>query len=177
MKKSTMLIIFIVYVASIVVIGFFGMRVKVYDEVKYIKSIQMSVEAENENMFTLSEPVIDPTTKNPKYTLRVNFISCSLLDANNNRYLPLNLIPKIEYDTGEIEGSNLESITYTVSNEKLIEDSIISLDERGTLICREKLSINKNGEMEHKMYSFFIYVKPASMSGIGTGADILVIVV
>ena len=54
MKKSTTLLIFIIYLASIVVIGFFGMKIKVYDEVKYVKSIEMSVEAENRKMYTFA---------------------------------------------------------------------------------------------------------------------------
>ena len=37
MKKSTIIVILIVYLVSIVAIGFFGMAVKVYDEVKYVK--------------------------------------------------------------------------------------------------------------------------------------------
>ena len=176
MKKSTMLIILIVYVMSIVIIGFFGMSIKVYDEVKYIKSIQMSVEAESDDMYTLSEPTIDTATKNPKYVLRINFKTFALIDGDGNKYLPLNLIPKIEYDTGEIEGSNLESITYTVSNDKLIENNKISLNQNGTLICYENLVTNKNGGTEHKAYAFFIYINPASMSKIGSGAIIQVVV-
>ena len=177
MKKSTMLIIFIIYVVSIIVIGFFGMSVKVYDEIKYVKSIQISVDAEDPDMYNLEDPVIDESTKNPKYKLRLFFKTNALLDGNGNKYLPLNIIPKIEYDTGEIEGSNLQGITYTVSNEKLVNDNIISLNKNGTLICYENLMVNSQGVLEHKAYSFFIYVNPVSVSGLGKGAIIKVDVV
>ncbi|MBO4569695.1 MAG: hypothetical protein J5689_00560 [Clostridia bacterium] len=171
MKKSTVLIIFIVYVASIVLIGFFGMTVKVYDEIKYVKSIQMSVEAEDDDMFTFTYDGIDDYTKNPKYTLVVNFstkaISGTFLNELNEyetkNYLPLTFIPKVTYDTGDVAG-NAEAIKYTISNEKLVESGKIVLEQNGTMMCF------KSG------VAFYVYVNPVSMSGSGTGANIHVFV-
>lgn len=43
MKKSTIIIIIAIYLVSIVVISFLGIKVRVYDETKYVKEIQISV--------------------------------------------------------------------------------------------------------------------------------------
>ena len=40
MKKSTLILIMIIYVASIVVINFFGLNVKVYNEVINVTSVE-----------------------------------------------------------------------------------------------------------------------------------------
>lgn len=40
MKKSTLLIILVIYVASIAVINFFGMKIKVYDEIVNVSAIE-----------------------------------------------------------------------------------------------------------------------------------------
>ena len=172
MKKSTIFIIFIIYIASIVVIGFFGMSVKVYDEIKYIKSIEMSVEAEDSDMFNLTYDKIDKNTQNPQYTLIINFstkaIMGSFRDDNNvlvdKLYLPLNLIPKITYDTGDIAG-DAEGIKYTLSNQKLIENGSLTFEENGTLVCFKS------------NMAFYIYVNPVSKGGNGTGAILHVFVV
>lgn len=171
MKKTTVLLIFIIYVASIVVIGFFGMSVKVYDEIKYVKSIEMSVEAESSDMFELKYNGIDAETKNPEYTLRIYFTKSATTGTFKNsegvdeekQYLPLNLIPKVTYDTGDVAG-NAENIKYTISNQKLIDNNSVILKDNGTLICF------KSG------FAFYIYVNPASKGGNGTGANLHVFV-
>ena len=100
MKKSTILLIILIYLASIVVIGFFGMKIKIYDEIKYVKNIEMSVEAENENMFTFIDEGIDEATGNRAYKLVINFdnyLIGSFTRKNGiteeRKYIPLTLIP------------------------------------------------------------------------------------
>ena len=74
MKKSTILLILIIYIASIVVIGFFGMQIKVFDEIKYINSIEISVEAERSDSYELTLlPEKDKTTQNDVYNLKIYF--------------------------------------------------------------------------------------------------------
>ena len=48
MKKSTLIIIMIIYIASIVVINFFGLSVKVYNEVINVTSIECFNETDDQ---------------------------------------------------------------------------------------------------------------------------------
>lgn len=171
MKKSTILLIFLIYLASIVVIGFFGMKIKVYDEIKYVKNIEMSVEAENENMFTFIDEGIDEATGNRAYKLVINFdnyLIGSFTRKNgiieDRKYIPLTLIPYVTYDTGDVANSEEESIKYSISNEVFVDKEYVSLSERGQFLCF------KTG------IAFIIYVDPASKGGNGTGAIISVYV-
>lgn len=41
MKKSVVLAIFAVYILSIVIVGLLGMKIAVYDEIKYVDSIKL----------------------------------------------------------------------------------------------------------------------------------------
>lgn len=171
MKKSTILLIILIYLASIVVIGFFGMKIKIYDEIKYVKNIEMSVEAENENMFTFIDEGIDEATGNRAYKLVINFenyLIGSFTRKNGlteeRKYVPLTLIPYVTYDTGDVANSEEESIKYSISNNVYIDKEYVSLSERGQLLCF------KTG------IAFIIYVEPASKGGNGTGAIISVYV-
>ena len=171
MKKSTILLIILIYLASIVVIGFFGMKIRVYDEIKYVKNIEMSVEAENENMFTFIDEGVDAATGNRAYKLIINFdnyLIGSFTRKNGiteeRKYIPLTLIPYVTYDTGDVANSEEESIKYSISNEVFVDKEYVSLSERGQLLCF------KTG------IAFIIYVDPASKGGNGTGAIISVYV-
>ena len=174
MKKSTVIMIFVIYVVSIVVIGFFGMKVKVYDEVKYIDKIEMSVEAEQQEMYELElMPEKDKTTGNALYELTIyytkynqegEFLNEETQENETKNYLALIFIPKIYYDTGE-EGSNAEGVNYKISNQKLIENKAVEMKENGTMICFK-------GKM-----SFFVNVNPISNGKSGSGAIIHVFVI
>lgn len=48
MKKSVLILIGIIYVASIIIVGFFGMKISVYDQMVYITDIECT----NENIRT-----------------------------------------------------------------------------------------------------------------------------
>lgn len=172
MKKSTVLLIFIIYLASIVVIGFFGMKIKVYDEIKYVKSIDMSVEAESKSMFVFQYTGIDSSMGNKEYSLTVNFsqhLTGNFENKNGNieerNYIALSLIPKVTYDTGDVANSEEESITYSHSSPNYEERELFSLSDRGQLICFRA------------GIAFRIYVDPAQKSGNGTGAIITVYVI
>lgn len=169
MKKSTAIIIFIVYLASIVLIGFFGIRAKAYDVQKYVKKIEMNVEAENETMFAFENLGKESTTKNNYYKLVV-YMDQALsgefeVDGikEEKKYVPLTLIPNITYDNGEKDVKG-ESIKYSISKPELIEKNYVSLNNVGVLTCFRKTG-------------FTIYVNPASASGVGTGAIIDVYVI
>lgn len=167
MKKSTIIIIFIIYVASIILIGFFGMRVKAYDLQKYVKAIEMSAEAEDKAMFKL-ESLGKTENKDNHYKLTVYYDKGKTGDfeidgiIETRKYVPLTLIPKITYTSGELGKG--EKIKYTISREELIDNHSIELTEYGVLTCFRKTS-------------FIIYVAPASSSGIGSSAIIDVFVI
>ena len=163
MKKSTAIIIFRVYLASIVLIGFFGMSVKVYDIQKYVKEIEMSVEAEDSSMFKFEDLGKD-SSKNNKYKLTIYF-SQAILDTNEKECIPLNLIPKVTYKTGDVNAKG-ESIKYSLNpeGEELENSGYFSLDDLGRLMVYQK------------RISFDIYINPESVSGIGSGAVINVYV-
>lgn len=174
MKKSTIIMIFVIYIASIFAIGFFGMKVKVYDEVKYIEKIEMSVEAERDEMFEFELlPDRDKTTQNLVYELTIyytkysqegTFFNEETQEDEIRQYLAMIFVPKIYYDTGE-EGSSAEGITYSVSNKKLIENRNVDMKENGTLI-------NYKGKM-----SYFININPNSNGKSGSGAIVHVFVI
>lgn len=166
MKKSTIFIIFVVYVASIIMVGFFGMSIKSFDQIQYVKSIGISIEAESHEMYDFNPTPtgIDQTTKNPKYSLKIYFTEKALFDQNNEKYLPLNIIPKVTYDSGDVAGANEEGIAFSISNQKYVEEGYVSLSDNGTLILRKS------------KIAFMVYVNPVSKAGNGTGAVIQVVV-
>lgn len=161
MKKSTLLIIMLTYLASIVIVGIFGMSIKVYNPSKYIKTIEMSAEAEDSNMFLMSHMGYDNVNGN-LYKLTVYFNKYFQLDENNNKYLSLNLIPYITYKTGDVGGG--EGIIYDISKPQYQEKGYINLTSTGELNCYAS-----------SLY-FVITVKPERSSGNGTSSIIQVFV-
>ena len=164
MKKSTTLMIILIYLASIVVIGFFGMKIKVYQPTKYIKSIEMSVEAEDKRMFTFESRGQDENG-NHKYDLIIHY-DYALTDGEGDKYLPLSLIPYVTYQTGDVNTTE-GSIKYVLPDDtkNLVEQGIISLSDKGQFVCYKKT-----------LQIFRIYVKPTEPSGSGTDAEIRVII-
>lgn len=54
MKKTIIIIILIVYIASIAIVNFFGLEIKVFDGITYVDSIECStITVQNENPVTL----------------------------------------------------------------------------------------------------------------------------
>lgn len=167
MKKSTLIVIFIVYLASIVAVGLFGMSVKVYDQVKYVSSITVSAESSEESALKL-EQVSYSATDGYLYRLRVDF---SKADTTTNasgeeqKVLEFSLIPKVAYESGEIS-SNLEAIVYLLdgNGQSYVDSEYISTDGRGQFLChRNKIS-------------FQVTIRPKSGSSSGAKATIRVIV-
>ena len=118
MKKSTILLIFIIYLASIVVIGFFGMASKVYDEIKYVQTIDVEVEAEKKEAYLFKS---NGTSKNGNkmFNLYVFFDEADVgtFERENGfieerKFVALTLIPHVTYDTGDVANAEEESIVY-----------------------------------------------------------------
>lgn len=163
MKKSTIIIILIVYLASIIVVGFFGMRVKVYDKVKYIKSIEVTAKAESEEMYSFTDTGLN-SDQNHTYKMLIFFTKSALTDNEGNKYLSITLMPKVTYDSGDIAGES-EKIEYEiVSSVDVEKDGKISLSEYGLLTCRSKTA------------SFDVVVRPVGSNLQGSQAIISVYV-
>lgn len=165
MKKSTIIIILIVYLASIVVVGFFGMKVKVYDKVLYVKSIEMNVQAESKEMYQFVDLGIDAQTQNKSYSLTIYFTQNHLVDGTGQEYLPVILMPQITYDSGDVAGET-ESIKYSITSKYNPEEKgEASLSQKGELRCF------KAGK------AFTILVSPETSSLVGSSAIIKVFVI
>jgi len=170
MKKSTVLVIFIVYMVSIVAIGFFGMASKVYNEVKYVKAIEMGIRTDDESAYEFKQ--IGTTEQgNKQYQLIVNFrkaIDVKVERENGitemRKCVHLTFIPNITYDTGDTANAEEESIVYSISNDSYKQKEYVSLNSRGELMCF------KNN------ISFQIYVNPESMGSYTAGIVINVYV-
>lgn len=159
MKKSTMLTIFIIYVVSIILIGFFGISIRVYDQINYVKSIEIEIAATNTNMYDLGEREIDENGNN-KYWLNIYFSKA--IDVNGTLMLPLNIIPKVTYNTENVADAKAESISFSLSDENYQKDGFISLSDKGELICYDY------------GFSFEVYVNPTSKGRNGSGAVLVV---
>ena len=120
MKKSTFLIIFIVYLASIVAIGFLGMRSKVYDEVKYVNLITIETQVENDAMRDFEDISEDPDSKKKEYILTVNF-EHAIEYRPGEYYIPVIITPHVTYDTGAVANSQEESIVFTGEGDSIRE--------------------------------------------------------
>ena len=55
MKKTMVIVILVIYIASIAVVNFFGLEIKIFDGITYVESIECnSVTIQNENQVTLT---------------------------------------------------------------------------------------------------------------------------
>ncbi len=164
MSKSTIVIIFVIYVASIIMIGFFGMAIKVYDKVKYVKSIEIKVEAEKPEFYELRNMGKNDKGDN-EYYLMVYFDQYLIDPTTNQRYLPLSILPYVEYDSGDV-ASEEETIKFSINSSVDLEAAgYIKLDNGGMLTCYDS------------GFSFIINVSPAKSARNGANAKITVFVI
>lgn len=144
MKKSTILIIFMIYLISIVAIGFFGIAVKASDEVLYVQSISMNVRADSKDMYSFKD-----TGKNSKkiqtYDLTIYFSQSVQIQYERENGITelrncvfISLIPEVTYDTGDTANAEEESIIYRLADTSYQEKELIHLNERGELMCFKK---------------------------------------
>ena len=163
MKKSVIITILLVYLASIVIVGFFGISVKVYEVVKYVQSITMSVESNNAEAYEWVEDT--SYTEGHKYTLTIHFGEATegpIDDGTGNietkLYIGLNLIPQVTYTSGDLGAE--EPIEYKLSDggQSYADDGYFSLSQYGVLMIYKEL--------------FFasIYIEPQNYGSIKAGA-------
>lgn len=174
MKKSIVVTILVIYIASIIVVGFFGMSVKVYDAVKYVQSITMTAEASDENMFSFN----DTSTGEGKhaYTLNVYFPAAQHGPVENKDgdivekdFIAITLIPKITYKTGDLGAE--ESVVYTLSEQGdgYVEKGYFTLSKYGVLTI---FGIDAESPTLEKPFVTTIYINPEHSGDPDAGAVI-----
>ncbi len=174
MRKSTVLVIFIVYFASIILIGFFGMSLSVSDEVKYVKDIQLEVKSVYAEAYDFVQEE-DNELGNKQYSLTVRFSYAEEVEEEvdhdgfivieTRKYVALNFLPEVTYDTGDVENAVEEAIVYGITNDKITEKGVAEIDEKGVLYCYKKDS------------AFIIRINPKSNSFNNTAIIVRVFVV
>lgn len=109
MKKSVIVLIAIIYVASIFVVGFFGMQIKAFDTIIYITDIECS----NENIIT-----------KPDKTKEIKFdYDSSKDDMENSLIITYDVYPK----DSTLKGSDAVKLVYDTEH-KLIAKELWIVD-------------------------------------------------
>ena len=167
MKKSTLIVILLIYFASIVIVGFFGIAVRVGEEIDYVQSIQVEIKTLNDDFVTIKGPTFDPIIGN-KYTVIVDFKGASTVKnslGEDVKFFDISIIPTVTYISNK-EVVNAEGIEFSLSEqgEKYVQDKKIEVDNRGQIIFYEKVN------------AFSVTIHPASSSGAGTSAVVTIAV-
>lgn len=166
MKKSIIITILLVYLASIILVGFFGISVKVYDVVKYVQSIEMSVESNNPDAYDWQAEEYAGTGKH-RYELTVHFSEATegpVDDGEGNietkMFIGLNLIPQVTYTSGDLGAE--EPIQYRLSDggKSFVEEGYFTLSDYGVLMIYKEL------------FYTTIYIEPQNYGSINAGAVI-----
>ncbi len=169
MKKSIVITILLVYVASIVIVGFFGIAVKVYDEVKYVQSITMSVESTNSESYTW-EDISQPNSIH-KYYLEIDFSKAEegmVEDKNGNlidtKYLGFTFIPQITYMSGDVEAENKIIYSMDSDDKKKQEKGYFTLNEYGVFT------------VFYAPFTIIVYVNPQDVNRASINAPAQIII-
>ena len=153
MRKSVIITLFIIYIASIVIIGYFGTKVKSYDTNKYVKGLEISITATNADCYELIKNekdgyvVIDETSGYEEYNLKLRYTKYK----QNNR-LDVAIVPIFLFADGEKEKRTGREVSYQIDGLSSKNQDKITVDENGNL------AILKSG------LTCTLYIRP-----IGTG--------
>lgn len=127
MKKSVIVLIGIIYIAAIVFVGFFGMKVTAYDEMIYITNIECTNEGIRENA--------DGTK-----TLRFNYVDGGSVLENT-----LTLTYKVYPDNSTLKGADAATLVYDENTTVATVDGLhISFLKRGVLTVQIKSKDGSN---------------------------------
>lgn len=150
MKKSTIITIFIIYLASIVAVGFFGFKVKVIGEVMYVKTINLDVRCEDESAYEFREMFEEEKTSDGKYNEYVMFIDFSKAqnvkvedggEEVNKKQLAFSIIPSVIYRTGDSPDAEEDTVVYSIIEDRVKDNGYAEIDEKGVLtVWEDKLS-------------------------------------
>ena len=71
MKKTIVIVILVVYIASIAVVNFFGLKIKEFDHVEYVQEIKCeSITVLNENPTTYTAAKLPPEVEIPEFRFK-----------------------------------------------------------------------------------------------------------
>lgn len=159
MSKTTIAIIIVLYAVSIFLVGVFGLTIKVYEKVKYVKEIQIEVEAEDKESFKLLD---NSKTKeigeDNKYNLVAYFYKKHQV-VDGKKQLQLNILNHVTYTTGDLAASN-EKIKYVYDN------NMQTHIDNGTIVFNNGiLLLNDPGTEELFVFQFRISPEHASING------------
>lgn len=127
MKKSVIVLIGIIYIAAIVFVGFFGMKVTAYDEMIYITNIECTNEGIRENA--------DGTK-----TLRFNYV-----DGGDVLENTLTLTYKVYPDNSTLKGADAATLVYDENTTVATVDGLhITFLKRGVLTVQIKSKDGSN---------------------------------
>ncbi len=137
MKKIIVVLILVVYIASIAVVNFFGLETKVFDGITYVNDIQC-------NSVTLQRE--DPITLDPEDYL-----------LGGKKVFLFNFIPAAE---GHSYTTDDESIITNPNAVKINYEVFPHLaDERGVIFEFDK-EANKGVVVFHEISRTFVFIKP-----------------
>ena len=140
MKKTMVIIILVVFIASIAVVNFFGLEIKVFDGITYVEKIECnSITIQNENPVTLTPE------KNADGTLKL---------VNGNPVFRFEFIPSPdgEYTVDEesiIKNPNAVQINYEVFPHIADETSVVFEYDQSSNIA-----------VFHELSRTFTFIKP-----------------
>ena len=127
MKKSVIVLIGIIYIAAIVFVGFFGMKVTAYDEMIYITNIECTNEGIRENA--------DGTK-----TLRFNYV-----DGGDVLENTLTLTYKVYPDNSTLKGADAATLVYDENTTVATVDGLhITFLKKGVLTVQLKSKDGSN---------------------------------
>ncbi len=127
MKKSVIVLIGIIYIAAIVFVGFFGMKVTAYDEMIYITNIECTNEGIRENA--------DGTK-----TLRFNYV-----DGGDVLENTLTLTYKVYPDNSTLKGADAATLVYDENTTVATVDGLhITFLKKGVLTVQIKSKDGSN---------------------------------
>ena len=140
MKKTIVIVLLVVYIASIAVVNFFGLEIKIFDGITYVQEIKCnSVTVQNENPVTLEpkqmlggKPLFIfefiPADENNPYTTDDE----SIINNPNAVQINYEVFPHLANETG------LVVKTISRALKKLEEEGLITKSERFVLINHEQ---------------------------------------
>lgn len=126
MKKSTIFLILLVYVASFIIVGLFGIQVRAHNEIVYVDSISLS--PVNSEAFVNYR--YDEAEKKYKFIAYYEDDLVIQLKANVSPANATNGAVKVSYDSviADIEVSESVFITINVKDGGAIDFSVVSTD-------------------------------------------------
>lgn len=143
MKKSTIITIFIIYLASIVIIGFFGIKVRVDGEIMYIETINLDIKCEDETSFEFRKKekteYIHQSMNANEYVMFVDFSKAQEVKVEEDgeevtkKQLVFSIIPTVSYLKADSPDAEEDTVVYTIMQDRVKDKGYAEIDNKGIL--------------------------------------------